>query len=440
MNVFFVSLGCDKNLVDSEHMLSMLQQHGYDICDDESIADAIVINSCCFIKDAMEESIDTIIEMGKYKTEGRCKALILCGCLAQRFAEEIPVELPEVDGIIGTNSYDALIAVLDEVFAGHKTTVVKELSGLPKNEGRLISAGGYSAYLKIAEGCDKHCSYCIIPKIRGDFRSVPMEELLEEAQVLAASGVKELVLVAQEVTVYGSDLYGKKTLPTLLEKLSEIEGIQWIRLLYCYPEEITPELIEVMATNPKICHYIDMPIQHISNRILGRMGRRTSQQDIYDIIAALRARIPDITLRTTLICGFPGETEEDHQELMAFIKTAAFDRLGAFTYSQEDGTVAANFPDQVEDVIKDMWYNDVMTAQQEITFAKNDTLIGQTMEVLIEGRMSGEDVYVGRTYRDAPSVDGYVFVHSPREFMSGDFVSVTITAAKDYDLIGDVAE
>ena len=440
MNVFFVSLGCDKNLVDSEHMLSLLQKHGYTICDDETIADVIVINSCCFIKDAMEESIDTIIEMGRMKEEGNCKALIVCGCLAQRFSEEFADELPEVDAILGTNSYDELIAAIDEVLAGQGACHIKPLTGLPTNDGRVVTTGGYSAYLKIAEGCDKHCSYCIIPKIRGDFRSVPMEELLEEARGLARDGVKELVLVAQEVTVYGTDLYGSKQLPQLIRKLSEIEGIEWIRLLYCYPEEITEELIEEMATNPKVCHYIDMPIQHISDRILGRMGRRTSSQDIYDIIDKLRARIPDITLRTTLICGFPSETEADHQEVMTFIRKAQFDRLGAFTYSKEEGTVAANFPDQVDEAVKNLWYNDVMAAQQEISFTKNESLIGQTLDVMIEGRVSGEDVYVGRTYRDAPSVDGYVFVNSNREYMSGDFVRATITAAKDYDLIGDVEE
>ena len=440
MNVFFVSLGCDKNLVDSEHMLSLLQKHGYSICDDERIADVIVINSCCFIKDAMEESIDTIIEMGRMKEEGNCKALIVCGCLSQRFAEEFREELPEVDGVIGTNSYDAIVSVIDDVLAGKEAKVLRPLSGMPQNDGRVVTTGGFFAYLKIAEGCDKHCSYCIIPKIRGDFRSVPMEELLEEATQLARDGVKELVLVAQEVTVYGTDLYGKKMLPTLLRKLSEIEGIRWIRLLYCYPEEITDELIDEMATNPKVCHYIDMPIQHISDRILGRMGRRTSSQDIYDMIAKLRNRIPDITLRTTLICGFPGETEADHQEVMRFIREAAFDRLGAFTYSPEEGTVAAGFPDQVDEVIKDLWYNDVMSAQQEIAFAKNEDLIGQTFDVMIEGRVSGEDVYVGRTFRDAPNVDGYVFVNANHELMSGDFVRATITAAKDYDVIGEIVE
>ena len=438
MKVFFVSLGCDKNLVDSEHMLYALSQHGYEICDDESVADAIVINTCCFIKDAMEESIDTIIEMGQYKDNGQCKALIITGCLAQRFVSEIPDELPEVDGIIGTNSYDELIAVLDRTLHGEKTSCVKPLSGIPHNEGRMVSTGGHFAYLKIAEGCDKHCTYCIIPKIRGDFRSVPMEELLQEAEQLARDGVKELVLVAQEVTVYGVDLYGSKRLPELLQKLSAIDGIEWIRLLYCYPEEITDELIEEMATNSKICHYIDMPIQHISDRILGRMGRRTSQQDIYHIIDKLRTRIPDITLRTTLICGFPGEQEADHQELMRFIRDVQFDRLGAFTYSPEDGTPAAGFPDQIDEVIKDMWYNDVMSAQQVISFAKNESFIDQSLTVMIEGQISGEDVYVGRTYRDAPNVDGYVFVHSGRSLMSGDFVRVHITGAKDYDLIGDL--
>lgn len=441
LKLYFVSLGCDKNLVDAEHMLSLLHADGYEFTNDEEEADVIIVNSCCFISDAAEESVNTIIDLARYKTEGHLKALIVTGCLSQRYTEEMKKEIPEVDGIIGTSSYDEVSEVLKRVLDGEKqVTASEDLSRLPKNKGRIITTGGYYDYLKIAEGCDKNCSYCIIPKIRGPYRSVPMDELIAEAEDLVSKGVRELILVAQETTIYGTDIYGKKMLPELLRRLAAIKGLAWIRILYAYPEEITDELIDEMAVNPKVCHYIDMPIQHASDQILGRMGRRTSRQDIIDIIHRLRDKIPDIAIRTTLICGFPGETEELHQEQISFIRDMKFDRLGAFPFSPEEGTVAYDFPDQVPDVTKQLWYDEIMRVQQEINFEKNEELVGQEFDVMIEGEIPDDKVYVGRTYRDAPNVDGLVFIDRDVQRLSGDFVRVRITATKDYDLIGEVIE
>lgn len=440
MKILFVSLGCDKNLVDSEHMLGDLVDYGFTICDSEEEADIIVVNTCSFIADAMEESIQNIIDLGAYKEKGRLKGLIVTGCLAQRFTDEILADLPEVDAILGTNSYDELIAAINQVLEknGHKPVIKKDLTGLPKNGRRVVTTGGHFAYLKIAEGCNKRCTYCIIPYIRGDYRSVPMEELLEEASYLAEQGVKELIIVAQETTLYGVDLYGKKSLVDLLHKLCQINGIEWIRLLYAYPEEITDELIACMAEEPKICHYIDMPIQHCNDNILKKMGRKTNKVDILSIVSRLRAAMPDIALRTTLICGFPGETEEMHNELLDFIKEVSFDRLGSFAYSKEDGTVAATWEDQVEDDQKLAWVDDVMKAQQIVSAKINNVMLGKTLSVFIEGRLPEDGVYVGRTYRDCPSVDGLIFVNSDRELESGQFVHVKITDFSDYDLIGDI--
>lgn len=440
MKILFVSLGCDKNLVDSEHMLGDLVDYGFTICDSEEEADIIVVNTCSFIADAMEESIQNIIDLGAYKEKGKLKGLIVTGCLAQRFTDEILADLPEVDAILGTNSYDELIAAINQVLEknGHKPVIKKDLTGLPKNGRRVVTTGGHFAYLKIAEGCNKRCTYCIIPYIRGDYRSVPMEELLEEASYLAEQGVKELIIVAQETTLYGVDLYGKKSLVDLLHKLCQINGIEWIRLLYAYPEEITDELIACMAEEPKICHYIDMPIQHCNDNILKKMGRKTNKADILSIVSRLRAAMPDIALRTTLICGFPGETEEMHNELLDFIKEVSFDRLGSFAYSKEDGTVAATWEDQVEDDQKLAWVDDVMKAQQIVSAKINNVMLGKTLSVFIEGRLPEDGVYVGRTYRDCPSVDGLIFVNSDRELESGQFVHVKITDFSDYDLIGDI--
>ncbi len=440
MKVLFVSLGCDKNLVDSEHMLGDLMDHGYTICDDESEADIIVVNTCAFIADAMEESIQNIIDLGAYKESGNLKALIVTGCLAQRFTDEIIADLPEVDAIIGTNSYDELITTIDRIISSKvdETTVVKkDLVGLPKDGRRMVTTGGHYAYLKIAEGCNKRCTYCIIPFLRGDYRSVPMEQILAEANQLVSDGVKEIILVAQETTVYGTDLYGKKSLPELLNKLCQIEGLEWIRILYAYPEEITDELIEVMAAQPKICHYIDMPIQHCNDELLKKMGRKTNKADIMNIAARLRKAMPDISLRTTLICGFPGETEEMHQELLQFIKDMKFDRLGAFAYSQEDGTVAAKWENQVDEDLKHRWQEEVMLCQKDISLSNNENYVGKTLPVFIEGKLPEDGVFIGRTYRDTPSVDGFIFVNSDTELVSGQFVDVSVTSFDEYDLIGD---
>lgn len=440
MNVLFVSLGCDKNLVDSEHMLGDLIDHDFTICDNEEDADIIVVNTCSFISDAMEESIQTIIDLGAYKESGKLKGLIVSGCLAQRFTEDILEELPEVDAIIGTNSYDELINAINIVLEKNREKPVfkKELTGLPKDGRRVLTTGGHYAYLKIAEGCNKRCTYCIIPYLRGDYRSVPMERLLAEATQLAKDGVKELILVAQETTVYGMDIYGKKSLTDLLHKLCEIEGIEWIRILYAYPEEITDELIECMASEPKICHYIDMPIQHCNDELLHSMARKTNKADIMNIADRLRKAMPDISLRTTLICGFPGETEEMHEELLQFIKDMSFDRLGAFAYSKEEGTVAATWDNQVEEELKQKWLDEVMLCQKEISLSNNKKYIGRTLRVFIEGKLPEDGVFIGRTYRDTPSVDGFIFVNSDIELTSGQFVDVEVTGFDEYDLIGDV--
>ena len=439
--VLFISLGCDKNLADSEEMLGMLVERGYEITNDETEAEIIVINTCAFIHDAKEESVNTILEMAKYKEAGTLKALLVTGCLAQRYKEEIVQEIPEVDGVLGTASYDEILAALDHIFAGESFLKFKNIDTLPKNsKKRVVTTGGYFEYPKIAEGCDKHCTYCIIPKLRGSFRSVPMEQLLEQAQYLADQGVRELILVAQETTVYGKDLYGEKSLHILLKKLCEIPGIQWIRILYCYPEEIYPELIQTMKEEPKICHYLDLPIQHCSDKILKKMGRRTTKQELVEIVETLRKEIPDILLRTTLITGFPGETQEDHEELMEFIDTMEFDRLGVFTYSPEEDTPAAKMPEQVDEEVKLDRQAELMELQQEISLDKGNAKIGSVVEVMIEGKVADENAYVARTYGDAPNVDGYIFVNTDTELMSGDFARVHVTGALEYDLIGELED
>ena len=422
MKILFISLGCDKNLVDTEVMLGMLASRGYEMTNDEQEADIIVINTCCFIHDAKEESIQNILEMAEYKKNGSAKALIVTGCMAERYRQEILDEIPEVDEVLGTTAYDRILDAVDAALAGQHEVMTADLDALPLPETkRLVTTGGHFAYLKIAEGCDKHCTYCIIPKIRGNFRSVPMERLLKEAQDLAEQGVKELILVAQETTLYGKDLYGEKSLPKLLRELCKISGIRWIRILYCYPEEITDELIQVMKEEPKICHYLDLPIQHANDTILKRMGRRTSKQELIDIVQKLRKEIPDICLRTTLITGFPGETQEQHEEVMEFIDTLEFDRLGAFTYSPEEDTPAATFEDQIDEEVKEDRQADIMELQQEIAFDKAEDMIGREVLVMIEGKVADENAYVGRTYRDAPNVDGLIFINTDVELISGDF-------------------
>lgn len=439
MKILFISLGCDKNLVDTEVMLGMLASRGYEMTNDEQEADIIVINTCCFIHDAKEESIQNILEMAEYKKSGSAKALIVTGCMAERYRQEILDEIPEVDEVLGTTAYDRILDAVDAALAGQHEVMTADLDALPLPETkRLVTTGGHFAYLKIAEGCDKHCTYCIIPKIRGNFRSVPMERLLKEAQDLAEQGVKELILVAQETTLYGKDLYGEKSLPKLLRELCKISGIRWIRILYCYPEEITDELIQVMKEEPKICHYLDLPIQHANDTILKRMGRRTSKQELIDIVQKLRKEIPDICLRTTLITGFPGETQEQHEEVMEFIDTLEFDRLGAFTYSPEEDTPAATFEDQIDEEVKEDRQADIMELQQEIAFDKAEDMIGREVLVMIEGKVTDENAYVGRTYRDAPNVDGLIFINTDVELISGDFAKVKVTGALDYDLIGEL--
>ncbi len=441
IKVMFISLGCDKNLVDAEKMLGILRRDGYVFTDDEAEAEVIIINSCCFIGDAKEESINTILEMAAYKEEGVCRALIVTGCLAERYQNEILQELPEVDGVLGIASWQEISRVVREALEKKAPRIFYDNNALPVTDAeRVVTTGGYYAHLKIAEGCDKHCTYCIIPRIRGKYRSVPMEDLVAEAASLASQGVRELILVAQETTLYGVDLYGKKALPQLIRKLAAIPGIYWIRIQYCYPEEITDELIQVIRTEPKVCHYLDIPIQHGSDKILKRMGRRTDAAQLRQIIGTLREQIPDIALRTTLITGFPGETEDDFQELLDFVDEMEFERLGVFAYSQEEDTPAASMEDQVPEEIKQRRRDQVMELQQEIAFEKSESMVGRTLDVMIEGKITDENAYVGRTYMDAPGVDGYIFVQSSEEFLSGDFVRVKVTGAVEYDLIGEVAE
>lgn len=455
-NVLFVSLGCDKNLVDSEKMLGLLNEAGYRVAQEESEADAIVVNTCCFIHDAKEESVETILEMAEWKKKGRLKALIVTGCMAQRYQDEIQQEIPEVDAVIGTTGYTEIVPILDEILAEAEASQEEAAVEEPKEKSfvnccpsidllpasladkRVVTTGGYTAYLKIAEGCNKHCTYCIIPYIRGHYRSFPMEDLLEEARKLAEGGVKELILIAQETTVYGMDCYGRKALPELLTKLCEIEGIEWIRILYCYPEEITDELIAVMKKEKKICHYLDIPIQHSEDTILKRMGRRTNRAELVSLVEKLRKEIPDIVLRTTLITGFPGETEEEFKNMVDFVDSMEFDRLGVFPYSAEEGTKAAEMDGQITEEVKESRRDEIMALQQEISADKAASRIDDEMSVLIEGYLYEDDIYIGRTYMDAPKVDGNVFVRAEEELISGDIVPVRITGANEYDLMGDV--
>lgn len=457
--IYLVSLGCDKNLVDSEIMLGLLSKEGYAITNELSEADYAIVNSCCFIGDAKEESINTIIEIGELKKEGKLKGLIVTGCLAQRYQSMITDELPEADAVIGTTAYDNIVSAIAEIKSKNgladKSLYIEDLERLAGGEEhRLVPAGEISSYIKIAEGCNKRCTYCIIPYIRGNYRSIPMETIVKEAEELAKKGTKELLLVAQETTLYGVDIYGKKALPELVHELSKISGIEWIRLLYCYPEEITDEIIEAIKNEKKVCHYIDLPIQHSSDAILRKMARKTNQSELRERIAKLRKEIPDITLRTTLITGFPGETEEDFKELYNFVDEMEFDRLGVFTYSAEEGTPAAEMDGQVDEEVKTARRNEIMELQQEISAEKAEGRIGKVYEVLVEGTVpvdsvngeafasimevneDGKKVYIGRTYMDAPDVDGQVFFESDYEIMSGELVEVEIIASDEYDLFG----
>lgn len=442
MNILWISLGCDKNLADSEAMLGALSKRGYAFTDDESQADVVIINTCCFIGDAKEESIQNILEMAELKKAGQIQALIVTGCLAQRYQDEIREEIEEVDAILGTTAIDKICQAVEEALQGKKGKYMEDIHALPhfKEDGRMVTTGGHYAYLKIAEGCDKCCTYCIIPKVRGRYRSFPMEELILEARRLAAGGVKELILVAQETTLYGVDLYGKKSLAELLHKLCEIPELVWIRILYCYPEEIDEELIEAIQSEEKVCKYLDIPIQHCADRILKKMGRRTDKKSIVEKIALLRSRIPDITLRTTLISGFPSETEEEHAELLSFVDEMEFDRLGVFAYSREEDTPAADMPEQIKEAVKERRRAELMELQQEIAFEKAEAMAGKKVTAMVEGKIADEDACVARTGKDAPGVDGYLFINTKREFMTGEFVEVTVTGSYEYDLIGEICD
>lgn len=447
MNILMVSLGCDKNLCDSEAMLGLLAKHNYNITNDEQEADAIIVNTCSFIKDAMEESVNTVLEMAKLKQQN-LKYLIVTGCMAQRFKDEIFDEIPEIDACLGTSSFDKILDVIEELKARDGIEDAEEISvyddidrlATITESNKVITSGTFMGYLKIAEGCDKFCTYCVIPHIRGHYRSVPMEQLLKEAEYMASQGIEELVLVAQETTCYGKDLYGEKRLHVLVRELAKIDGIKWIRLMYCYPEEIYDELIDCFKEEPKLLHYIDMPMQHSEDAILKRMGRRTDRASIEAVIGKLREAAPDITIRTSLIAGFPGETQEEHEALMAFLDEQELDRVGVFTYSREDGTPAATFENQIDEETAEQWRNEIMELQQEISLDKNETFVGKIMQVIIEGYSSDDDVYVGRTYRDAPGVDGLVFVNCDYELMSGQIVDVRINEVGPYDMIGGIVD
>ena len=447
MNILMVSLGCDKNLCDSEAMLGLLAKHSYNITNDEQEADAIIVNTCSFIKDAMEESVNTVLEMAKLKQQN-LKYLIVTGCMAQRFKDEIFDEIPEIDACLGTSSFDKILDVIEELKARDGIEDAEEISvyddidrlATITESNKVITSGTFMGYLKIAEGCDKFCTYCVIPHIRGHYRSVPMEQLLKEAEYMASQGIEELVLVAQETTCYGKDLYGEKRLHVLVHELAKIDGIKWIRLMYCYPEEIYDELIDCFKDEPKLLHYIDMPMQHSEDAILKRMGRRTDRASIETVIGKLREAAPDIAIRTSLIAGFPGETQEEHEALMAFLDEQELDRVGVFTYSREDGTPAATFENQIDEETAEQWRNEIMELQQEISLDKNETFVGKIMQVIIEGYSSDDDVYVGRTYRDAPGVDGLVFVNCDYELMSGQIVDVRINEVGPYDMIGGIVD
>lgn len=438
MNVLFISLGCDKNRVDSEVMMGVLVKAGHRLVDDEKEAEAVIVNSCCFIGDAKEESINTLLEMAVLKTTAKLRKLIVTGCLAQRYSEEIQESIPEVDAIVGTTAFDD---ILDTLNCDDKKVYLKDLQRLVKTDAdRLITGENYVSYLKIAEGCDKHCTYCIIPKVRGNYRSVPMEELIDEAEYLVSGGAREIILVAQETTVYGLDLYGKKSLHILLRKLSEIEELEWIRVMYCYPEEIYDELIEEMSTNNKVLHYIDMPVQHFSDRILKAMGRRTTGVEILGIVSKIREKIPDVALRTSLIAGFPGETEDDIDEMIECLKKVRFTRAGVFAYSKEENTAAALMDGQIPVRVKNQRRKRVMKSLMEISRQNGIEMIGKSIPVIVEGYMPDEEIYIGRSYMDAPGIDGQVFFESDEKLLSGDIVNVFITDSKEYDLIGEVTE
>ena len=445
VKIAFVSLGCDKNTIDSEIMLQLLTDHGYELTKNDEEAEVIIVNTCGFINDAKEESIQTIIEMGEYKQDGQCRKLVVTGCLAQRYPEEIKADLPEVDAVVGTGSYEKIAEVVDALLEKDTDEVIAERGTIGSRDlsyrKRVITTPGYYEYVRVAVGCDNRCTYCIIPALRGPYRSRKAEDILREVEDLAEQGVQELMVVAQDITKYGRDLDEDIDLSKLLHQICRIDGIHWVRLLYCYPEDITDDLIETMAQEEKIVPYIDMPIQHCSDTVLRRMGRRHSKQLLYDVCEKLRKRIPEICLRTTLITGFPGETEEEFQEMCEFIQEVQFDRLGVFAYSQEEDTPAAIMKNQVEEEEKQRRKDLLMQLQQGISRKSSEAFVGSLMEVIIEGEIPDAEaeeghVYSARSYRDAPDIDGFVFVSSPVRHKSGDFVTCYISGAYEYDLIG----
>ncbi|MDO5387718.1 MAG: 30S ribosomal protein S12 methylthiotransferase RimO [Clostridia bacterium] len=441
--ISFVSLGCDKNLIDSEIMLGLIDEEGYSITYDDSEADIIIINSCGFIMDANREAIDKVLEMADYKREGNCKALIVTGCMAQRYKDEIFESLPEVDAVVGTGDFENIGYVIKRLLEGEKqvklVTDKEHLLNPDNSYKRIITTTGGFSYLKIAEGCDNHCTYCTIPSLRGHYRSRTMESLVKEAEILAEKGVRELILIAQDTSLYGQDIYGRKALPELLRKLSGIEDIKWLRILYCYPENVTDELIREMAENPKVLHYVDMPIQHSENRILKLMGRRSTREGLKETINKMRSKMPNMCIRTTLITGFPSETEEEFKAQCDFIKEVGFDRLGVFTYSPEDGTPAAKMPNQIDEDVKTERKDYILQLQRGISAGICEKYVGKTLEVIVEGKIDGdeENVYCGRSYRDCYEIDGFVFFKSEEELLAGDFYNIKITEAGDYDLIGE---
>lgn len=440
--ISFVSLGCDKNLIDSEIMLGLIDEEGYTITYDDSEADIIIINSCGFIMDANQEAIDKVLEMADYKRDGQCKALIVTGCMAQRYKDEIFEALPEVDAVVGTGDFESIGDVIKRLLAGEKqvelVTDKEHLLNPDNSYKRIITTTGGFSYLKIAEGCDNHCTYCTIPSLRGHYRSRTIDSLVKEAKILASKGVRELILIAQDTSLYGSDIYGKKSLPELLRKLSEIEDIKWLRILYCYPENITDELIDEMASNPKVLHYLDMPIQHSEDRILKLMGRRSTNAGLKEIIGKMRAKMPDMCIRTTLITGFPSETEEEFKAQCNFIEEVKFDRLGVFTYSPEDGTPAARMDNQIDEDVKAERKDYLLQVQKSVSADICQKYVGKVLEVIVEGKIEGDDnVYCGRSYRDCYEIDGFVFFKSEDDLLAGDFYNIKITEAGDYDLIGE---
>ncbi len=433
-----VSLGCPKNLVDSELMLGLLQSGGYEIVNESEDADIIIVNTCGFIESAKQESINTILEMAALK-ENKCELLIVTGCMAERYRQMILDEIPEVDAVVGTGSYGEIAAVIEEAYRGERVSRYGDLNGTAYLEGdRVVSTGKGYAYLKIAEGCDNKCTYCIIPSLRGPFRSRSIESVVREAELLASSGIKELILAAQDTTRYGIDIYGKKTLVELLRQLSRIGGIEWIRLLYCYPEEIDNDLISEIASNDKVCKYIDIPIQHASDNVLRRMGRRGTGAQVCGLLETLRSKVPGLVIRTTFIVGFPGETENDFNSLMEFVEKYKFDRLGAFMYSKEEGTPAYRMPDQIPSRVKRSRHNRLMKLQRRISSAANAERIGRTYKVLVEGVAEDGIFYYGRSYQEAPGIDGLIYFTSIEPLQLNSFVEVKILDSDEYDLTGEV--